>query len=63
MVGDSHWFDGSTWLGFGGGLALVTLGSLAAGVVGVLFISTIPWQVIVLRAPAKFRNKSEQLLI
>lgn len=63
MVGDSHWSDGSAGLGFGGGLTLVTFGSLAAGVVGVLFVSTIPWKVIVLWAPAKFRIKSEQLSI
>lgn len=63
MVGDRHWSDGSAGLGFGGGLTLVTLSSLAAGVVGVLLVSTIPWQVIVLWAPAKFRIKSEQLSI
>lgn len=50
LVGDGHWSDGRTGLGFGGGLTLVTLGSLAAGVVGVLFVGTIPWQVIVLWA-------------
>lgn len=50
LVGDSHWSDGSAGLGFGGGLTLVTFGSLAAGVVGVLFVSTIPWKVIVLWA-------------
>lgn len=55
MVDDGHWYDGRTGLGFGGGLTLVTLGSLAAGVVGVLFVGTIPWQVIVLWATAKFR--------
>lgn len=62
MVGDGHWSDGRTGLGFGGGLTLVTLGSLAAGVVGVLFVGTIPWQVIILWATAKFRIKSEHFI-
>lgn len=47
-VSDCHWFDGGAGLWFGCGLALITTGSLTAGVVGILFISAVPWQVVVL---------------